>query len=131
MALSSFSFLLPLPHPDAVHSSATPCSRPCSISTSSPSSLWISKLQFAVRAGKGKRDFFLDDDGDSGEDKIPEHIVDMEEWMRNRPEGFGVGKVRTIYEELRICKKRVRVWNCNVRAFVICRCMTLRWRKSC
>jgi len=103
MALSSLSFLLPLPTPDGVYSSATPAassSRPCSLSTS----LWIScdrGAQFVVMAGKSKRekmDFFLDDDDDDnlGEDNIPDHIVDMEEWMRNRPAGFGVGKVRAI-----------------------------------
>jgi len=97
MVLSSLSFLLPLPSPDGVYSSLSASRRPCSLSTS----LWNStdrKAQFLVMAGKGKRekmDFFLDDDGgdDLGEDRIPDHVVDMEEWMRNRPPGFGVGKV--------------------------------------
>lgn len=96
MALSSLSFLLPLPTSDGVYSSLNASHRPCSLSTS----LWNSadrKAQFLVMAGKGKRekmDFFLDGDGgdDLGEDKIPEPLVDMEEWMRNRPSGFGVGK---------------------------------------
>lgn len=102
MALSSFSFLISLPQPDAVHSFMPSCSRPCSISAPSPS-LWVSRAQYAVRAGQGKSekmDFLLDDD-DLGEDTIPEHIVDMEEWMRNRPAGFGVGKVRNELQGIR------------------------------
>ena len=49
-------------------------------------------------AAKGKREkmdfeFLDDDDGMKEENTIPDYFVDMEEWMRNRPSGFGVGKV--------------------------------------
>ncbi|KAG0569160.1 hypothetical protein KC19_6G069600 [Ceratodon purpureus] len=101
MALSSLSFLVPHPPPDLLQASvitgSAACSRPCSLSTSS-SSLWVSseRSQFVVVAGKAKREtmdfeFLDDDDGMAEEDRVPDH-VDMEEWMRNRPSGFGVGK---------------------------------------
>jgi hypothetical protein len=51
-------------------------------------------------AAKGKREkmdfeFLDDDDGMKEEDRVPDYIASMKEWMRNRPPGFGVGKVLT------------------------------------
>lgn len=55
------------------------------------------RSQFAVVAAKGKREMmdfeFLGDDDDAEEDKVPDYIANMEEWMRNKPAGFGVDKV--------------------------------------
>ncbi|XP_024376261.1 uncharacterized protein [Physcomitrium patens] len=101
MAMSALSFLQPIPRLDPLCTSLTTdaCSACSPISSlSGPShSLWISseRSRVVVKAAKGRRekmDFFLDDVGES-EDTIPDDVVDMEEWMRNRPAGFGIGKV--------------------------------------
>lgn len=44
-----------------------------------------------TRAKPKKMNFFLEDETE--EDKAMADIVDMGEWMRNRPSGFGQGKV--------------------------------------
>ena len=44
-----------------------------------------------TRAKPKKMNFFLEDDTE--EDEAMADIVDMGEWMRNRPSGFGLGKV--------------------------------------
>lgn len=101
MAMSALSFLQPIPRLDPLCTSLTTdaCSACSPISSLSGPfhSLWISseRSRVVVKAAKGRRekmDFFLDDVGES-EDTIPDDVVDMEEWMRNRPAGFGIGKV--------------------------------------